>query len=397
VAQRSQVATVYASGVVQGLALVTFPAASAVFTAKQGYGLSNAEFGLMFLPQAATAILASLAGMRLRQRLGLKRIYQLGLLADLLAMALLGSSRLVQHDRMAAYGILLAATGCMGVGFGCTVPALNTLAATLFPRTVDQAVLALNALLGLGTALAPALVAVFVGLGMWWGLPLLVSLLLVGLLLASIRQVLPEGPPAAAARGRPASSRMPGRFWIFAGFALLYGVCETMNGNWATILMAGSFGASAAQSAVALTAFWAAVTGGRVLFAAIDRWLPDRRVFLILPVVLAGAFVAIGLAHRAGPAAGIAGFALAGLGCSALLPLAISFGQQELAAMEGAVAGGLIAAYQVGYGLAAFSVGPLLAASGWAMSSVFAASSLVAALLSLAAVLIGRGHRAAPP
>ena len=53
-------------------------------------------------------------------------------------------------------------------------------------------------------------------------------------------------------------------------------------------------------------------------------------------------------------------FGLAGLGCSALLPLTISFGQKELPAVSAAVAGGVIAFYQLGYGIAAFGVGPLL-------------------------------------
>ena len=51
---------------------------------------------------------------------------------------------------------------------------------------------------------------------------------------------------------------------------------------------------------------------------------------------------------------------LAGLGCSALLPLTISFGQEELKAFAAATAGGVIASYQLGYGIAAFGIGPLL-------------------------------------
>ena len=46
--------------------------------------------------------------------------------------------------------------------------------------------LILNALLGLGTALAPVFAAVFVGLGIWRGLPLLVAVLLLGLLVFSL-------------------------------------------------------------------------------------------------------------------------------------------------------------------------------------------------------------------
>jgi hypothetical protein len=54
-----------------------------------------------------------------------------------------------------------------------TVPALNTLTAAFHPARVESSVLVLNALLGLGTALAPVFVAIFVGLGFWWGLPVL--------------------------------------------------------------------------------------------------------------------------------------------------------------------------------------------------------------------------------
>ena len=53
-------------------------------------------------------------------------------------------------------------------------------------------------------------------------------------------------------------------------------------------------------------------------------------------------------------------FGVAALGCSALLPLTIGFGEKELSAIVAAVAGGVIAFYELGYGIAAFGVGPLL-------------------------------------
>src|SRR6476646_10811274 len=88
-AQRSETAAVYTAGVIQGLALVTFPAASTVFTSPQYYGLSSTAYGAMFLPQAVMAVLASLLGAGLTRRLGIKRIYLFGLVADLLSMTLL--------------------------------------------------------------------------------------------------------------------------------------------------------------------------------------------------------------------------------------------------------------------------------------------------------------------
>jgi MFS family permease len=122
-AQRNEVAAVYSAGIVQGLALVTFPAASAIFTSPQYYGLSSTAYGAMFLPQAIAAIVASLMGARLTRRLGIKRIYLLGLSADLLSMVLLFTSQFVMTNTPVAYGMLLLATTSLGLGFGLTVPA----------------------------------------------------------------------------------------------------------------------------------------------------------------------------------------------------------------------------------------------------------------------------------
>jgi hypothetical protein len=121
---------------------------------------------------------------------------------------------------------------------------------------VDKAVLVLNALLGLGTALAPVFVAVFVGLGFWWGMPVLSTVLLVLLLLASARLPLKAEAAAAADRGAERTG-IPPRFWLFAGFAVLYGICKTMNGNWSQQDMTSQLGASSTQASLALTAFWA--------------------------------------------------------------------------------------------------------------------------------------------
>src|SRR5512135_3294176 len=119
-AQRSEVTAVYTAGVVQGLALVTFPAASAVFTSQQYYGLSSTAYGAMFLPQAIAAIAASLLGAGLTRRLGIKRIYLLGLTADLISMTLLFLSQFVMSNQPVAYGMLLLATTSLGLGFGLT-------------------------------------------------------------------------------------------------------------------------------------------------------------------------------------------------------------------------------------------------------------------------------------
>jgi MFS family permease len=389
-AERAEVVAVYGAGVVQGLALVTFPAASAILTSPQYYNLSSTEYGAIFLPQAMTAILSALLGAGMTRSLGAKRIFLLGLVANLVSMLLLVLSQLAIGNGSIAYLMLLLATTSLGLGFGLTVPALNTLAASFFPERVDSAVLILNALLGLGTALAPVFVALFTGLGFWWGLPLCVAILLAGFLVFSQRLPLRAGQVAAAQA--PGAPRLPTRFWVFAAFALLYGIVETLNGNWATLYMTESLGATATIASVALTVFWAMVTVGRLLFAFVEDWLPERRTYVILPFVIAIAFELLARLHLGGAAQGVLAFGLAGLGCSALLPLTISFGQKELTAIAASVSGGVIAFYQIGYGIAAFGVGPLQENAGLSLSTLYGWAAFVAlALGGLAFVIVRRG------
>jgi fucose permease len=388
--RRREVLAVNAAGIVQGLALVTFPAASAVFTSPRDYGLSSTAYGGMFLPQAVMAIVASLLGAGLIRRLGVKRIYLLGLAADLLAMILLFSSQFMMAHRSMAYGMLLLATTSLGIGFGLTVPALNTFTAAFFPRRIDSAVLMLNALLGVGTALAPVLVAIFIHIGIWWGLPVLVAALVFALLLSSLPLPLQTRTVGGRAQGRDGGTGLPSRFWVFAAFALVYGMLETLSGNWAAIYMSRSLGATTLAASLALTVFWGMVTAGRLLFAGIAKWLPEYRAHRLLPLVIAAAFGAIAWLPKGDSILGILAFGLAGLGCSALLPLTISFGQGEMTAIAASVAGGLIAFYQLGYGMTAFGIGPLQEHAGLSLDAVFGFAAVAALVLTALSFVIGR-------
>jgi fucose permease len=230
--------------------------------------------------------------------------------------------------------------------------------------------------------LAPVFVAIFVGLGFWWGLPVMSSVLL--LVLIAVAAGLPlrlearERAPERAAAGR--SAGIPRLFWVFAAFAVLYGFCETMNGNWSQLDMTRDLHASATQASFALTAFWGMVTVGRVLFAMIGRWFPPHRAYHVLPLLLAIMFVVTAVLPTGAPAAGILAFALAGFGCSALLPLTISFAGEQLLTMGASVAGAVIAFYQMGYGIAAFGTGPLVD-SGVSLHALFLTGAVAAVIM----------------
>jgi predicted MFS family arabinose efflux permease len=255
-------------------------------------------------------------------------------------------------------------------------------------------VLVLNALLGLGTAIAPVFVAFFNGIGFWVGLPLLASCLLGGLIVVGLRLPLSPGSLPLSSSPAPAvGGGVPAGFWVFAAFAVLYGFCETMNGNWSQLDVT-SLGVRPAIASLALTAFWAVVTAGRVLLAVVQRWLPSRAAYHGLPFLLAGAFVLIAVLPSHAPGEAVAAFGLAGLGCSALLPLTISLGQGKFAGRQAMVAGGVIACYQAGYGLAAFGVGPLTSA-GVRLPAIFGASAVVAAVLGGLSLVVA--HRQPSP
>jgi MFS transporter, FHS family, glucose/mannose:H+ symporter len=390
-ASRTEIAVVYGAAVAQGLALVTFPAASSIFTSPDGFGFDSTRYGTMFVPQVAFAILASALAPKLARRLSLRRVLLAGFAGNIVSMTLLALSRLLMGAPDTAFAVLLFATAALGFGFGATVMALNTYAEAFFPAWIDRAVLILNALLGLGTALAPVLVALVVAIGAWWLLPLLVACVVV--LLSGIALTQPLRASADTAAGSPSIgwTNLPGRFWLYAAAVFIYGIAETLNGNWGMLYLTTERGVSASGAAFALAAFWVMVTLGRVFIALISRHVPARWVYAALPVLLLLTFQ---IAPRVqGQTGGIVALGLAGLACSAFLPLSISLGGREFPHLSAMVAGELIAFYQLGYGVAAFGIGPLHDPLGLAFSTIFAAGTLVALPLVAIAYFIVRGGR----
>ena len=121
-----------------------------------------------------------------------------------------------------------------------------------------------------------------------------------------------------------------------------------------------------------------------------------RVTFHVLPLVLVGTFTLTAVLPHDEPWLGVLVFGLAGLGCSALLPLSISFGQSALPTMSAGVAGGVIAFYQIGYGIAAFGVGPLVE-SGRSLSEIYGLTAVVAGVLAVLSFLVARGQSSPAP
>ena len=75
-ASRTEIGVVYLGAVVQGLALVTYPAASSIFTSPDGFGFDSTRYGTLFVPQVVLAILASGLAPKLARRWSLRRCWR---------------------------------------------------------------------------------------------------------------------------------------------------------------------------------------------------------------------------------------------------------------------------------------------------------------------------------
>ena len=284
--RRSEIVAVYAAGLFQGLSLVAVPAAATVLTSAAGYDLSASQYGLLFLPQVILAIAGSLALPSLAGRIGLKRVLLIGLLADTVAMTLLVVSNSVQDDA-AAFPMLLVATGSLGLGFGLTLGSISTYAGAFQPERREVALTALNVLLGLGTALSPLLIAIFLDIGEWWYLPL-------GTRGRTGRGADPDVGPAprrrivrcprngAAADPDPllALRRCPRR--------LRRGRDDVRELGHHPPRRRRGPGRTATY---ALAAFWAAVTVGRLVIALVSDRVGSTHIYVVLPWVIAVALL----------------------------------------------------------------------------------------------------------
>lgn len=383
--QKESVA-IYTAGLLQGITLVAFPAASTILTSPDAYHFSSTAYGSLFIPQAVLSIAAATSNPTLCRSFSSKIVYLFGLLANLIAMLLLACSVTVIKDQTLAHSLLYVSTSFLGLGFGLTVPTLNAMMALLFPAQIDSKLLILNALLGVGTALAPVFIALFVAWGFWWGLPLLLIILLSLLLLFSYTLTLPGGDYFNEKDNK--KNAIPAKFWIFAAFAVLYGIIETLNGNWVSIYLRTHLNASLTVQSLALTAFWGMVTFGRVFYAVIDRSIREQLAFQISPFISAVAFLIIAALPVGENSMAIFAFGLIGFGCSTLLPLTISFGSQQLHSIATSVPGMVISFYLLGYGIAAFGVGPLQEAADISLRSIYLLGSFISLILGFISLII---------
>ena len=303
-------------------------------------------------------------------------------------MALLVCSRFVMHEQALAYVALLAATASLGVGFGFTVPALNTFAAAFFPHKVEKAVLGLNACwvwerrwprssCCCSSAWESGGACRYRGGGRFSDC-------------CFSARGCPSSDTATDAPENDKEAEIAGAVLDFCRLCAALRRLRNHERQLGSVYMTKHLGASAALASLALTIFWERSPPGACCLPRSTNGFPQALPFGSCRSSLPPPSWPRRACRTPIRCSALSTFAAAGLGCSALLPLVISFGQKELTTVAASVAGGLICAYQVGYGIAAFGVGPLQVRAGLRLETIYGGTAVVALAMACCHLLSSR-------
>lgn len=278
-------------------------------------GQELATLSWLFTAFSGGVVVAQLGVGRASDRFGLRAVLGGG-------MAIMGAAYL---GVSAATGLaaILSAAALAGLGFGGVITAGNVLVARIFADHSATALNGANVFFGLGSILGPVVAGqagARLGLpqaGLWLGGGLMLALTPFILWLAGS----PGAPGRAGGEVGPAES--PASIWPLGVLLLIYTGTEVGFGGWVTVYMTRSAGLSLADAALVAAGFWMALTGGRVLGAALGLRITPRALLLVsLAGMLAGAaLMALGVGDYW---RSLAGALLLGLSCGPVFPTALA-------------------------------------------------------------------------
>lgn len=270
------------------------------------FGVANAGLGLILAANAAGYIAAGLLAARLIAALGIGLLLSVSLAAT--ATAALGQGLAPPWWGFVALGVLA------GMGGGAVDAALNLFAAHRFrPRHLNW----LHGCWGIGATLGPLAAALLLAGGLGWQAGYLVVgavLALLALAFGLTRRRWDAGGhrgggadlSALAVLRHPVARLQILLFFVYTGV-------EAGAGQWAATILTAARGATPAEGAAAATAFFGALTLGRIgLGFVVDRVGADRLLRLLTPVTVLAALLL---------ASGWADFAALGLMALALAPI----------------------------------------------------------------------------
>jgi MFS family permease len=276
-------------------------------------GLGYAMASLHFSAFAAGAVGIGLTGERWLRRIGRNRALWGGIAGMVGGVLLIAFSPTV-------VGTVLGAL-VMGV-FGTL--SLMTNQAILSDVHGDQRTIALtesNVVATSAAVTAPLFIGGFAATGLGWQTALVLPVLCTALLWWTFHDVrFPQSLPLA--HGHVGGQRLPAAFWILCLVLFLVSAVEWCLAYWGADFLASVVGLDRAVAATAMTLFFVAMAGGRLIGSRLARRYPGiNLLFAAIGIALCG-FLLFWLAPA--PALSLAGLFLAGLGIANFYPLTIA-------------------------------------------------------------------------
>lgn len=342
--------SIYLGGLLIGLVLVSFPASSGYLVQK--FGLTGEQYGSIYLPQLVLAIIGAIGGGTAVRYMSLKSMWVLSILCFFLSQASFIASAHVDSENVVK--MIMLATAFFGFGFGFGGGPVNGLAAMAFPKHSNSAITALHVTAGLGLTLGPLVFSKAIENGNWSVVPysLAIASLLVFVISALTR--LPKQPEET----QKVTARHPSKsayFWLIMLVAVFYALAEGTFSNWAVLYAQETKLLSTAIAGLALSAFWGALTVGRLVTTFALVKIEPIKIWLLLPPLMALALFLLPL--TSGSTQVVLAFAFAGLACSSFFPLMVAVTSEPFPTEISYIGSMLTAALMFGVGIGSYVIG----------------------------------------
>ena len=367
----------------EGAVVVAFFVAVQLLLNRHYYALSTAQYGAVYVPVFAAAVLAALLAVWGSRPAARGRVFRLGLTLTAVGRAAMipTIAGAVRHSAI-FFPDLVIIGALTGAGFALVHSAATAFALDVDPARPERQLLRLTLTLAAGMAVGPLLQIGFLEAGLWWAFPLIGMVLAVLLIAVSPRSRL--GPDAA----RSCALRHPGKripawvkAYILVAFLAAGGVVICV--AWSQVAMMGPVTARMSPRVLGLGAFWAVlVVLARAAFSAIDMHASFRREASLGLFLLPAVVTVIGLAIGRTETAVIGIFLLAAVVCAAILPPVSQLTERQLTVLPLVVVAGIIGIYPVAIALARPSLSGLRS-SGATLPTIFAMAGVVAIFAAL--------------
>jgi fucose permease len=385
-----------ATSLVLGFAVILLPSAGYLFRDPRLYGITDGQYGMLFLPMVMATIGTGFGFEALVSAFGRRRVYLAGFVITVAALALMLAASFVGTRPAEVFWLLMAAQTLLGFGFALLMSSVSVFSIELLPSHRTTALTAIHASFGIGALLSPLALDAWSRAHFWQGVVAmgLVGTAGVGVAAALSRSELETSVPTGPARSiNPLKifSDLPGRAKGFVLALVLYGTVEAGVSNWSTIYLTQERGYSATTAAVCLSVFWGFLAGGRVAATFLSMRVSSQLLFRTAPfVAMAGLIL---LRSTRAEADIFFPYAVIGLGCSYTFPVSVSLTTRYHEADRLILPSFMLAGLMTGVGIGSTAIGFLRGVNVFTLDQAFTGAIAAAAGLCVIFYVLTRPGR----